>query len=167
MYGTLKKFDPELYRITDKVSRMAVQQMLTTKLPQLTHIDNPNQYGIDLLSVDEHGKVVYAWEVENRLGVWKEHRKNFPFSSVNCIERKIDMMQNWVYKIGKDLQVDSNARPFYVQTRSDNKRCIIVAGAKVIAFGEYRVDWKNKYVNDGILEKVAQVPVSECRHFDM
>lgn len=79
MFGERKPFSHALHQKNDPQSRRIVKEyFLRNKMPLN---DNPNKYGVDLISEDESLQV----EVEHRL-VWKA--EEFPFAEVNLPERK-------------------------------------------------------------------------------
>jgi hypothetical protein len=79
MIGAYKKFDAALFDNNDPKSREVVKSYLASNGIPVN--DNPDKYGVDLISSDGKIKV----EVERRL-VWKS--VEFPFNEINIPERK-------------------------------------------------------------------------------
>ena len=79
MIGTRKKFSNTLFKNNDPKSRQIVKDYMAKQ--GIKVIDNPNKYGVDLLSEDDSLHI----EVEHRL-VWTE--PEFPFEEINLPERK-------------------------------------------------------------------------------
>lgn len=77
--GERKPFDPANFEENDPASRACVRAYFARNLVHL--IDNPDRYGIDLISPDGF----FSVEVERR-NVWTG--KDFPFAEVNLPERK-------------------------------------------------------------------------------
>lgn len=79
MIGVRKPFSKSLHRSNDPQSRRIVKEYL--KRNGIEVEDNPNQFGVDLISKDGTLQV----EVEHRL-VWDS--EEFPFEEINVPERK-------------------------------------------------------------------------------
>ena len=77
--GERKPFDPANFEDNDPKSREVVKAYFRKNLIEL--VDNPDRYGIDLVSPDGF----FSVEVERR-SVWNTH--DFPFVEVNFPERK-------------------------------------------------------------------------------
>jgi hypothetical protein len=88
MTGVIKQFDADNYTVNDKKGRDAFRKFLNSlhKNGNKT-TDNSNPYGIDLITLNNNNIVVKAWEIEVREQNWKGDIP-FPFSEINCIERK-------------------------------------------------------------------------------
>jgi len=86
MLGTLKKFDREEHKTYDQLGRDAMRKFIDKTLASKGYhtIDNPNEYGIDLLTLNKNDEVVHCWEIEVRHGNWQGDVK-FPFRDINCI----------------------------------------------------------------------------------
>ena len=88
MMGELKSFDTLEHSVYDSKGKEAMLNFLNHTLESsLKSIENPNNYGIDLLTLNDQDKVAYCWEIEVRHGNWQGDRP-FPFREINCIERK-------------------------------------------------------------------------------
>lgn len=79
MIGKHKPFSKSLFNGHDPKSRTIVKDYLAKN--QIMVNDNPNKFGVDLISEDGTLKI----EVEHRT-VWKE--EEFPFALINVPERK-------------------------------------------------------------------------------
>jgi hypothetical protein len=79
MIGALKPFSKSLHRNNDPKSRQVVKAYL--KRNDIVVEDNPNRYGVDLISPDGTLQI----EIEHRL-VWTTDE--FPFDDINVPERK-------------------------------------------------------------------------------
>jgi hypothetical protein len=79
MFGERKPFSQALHKNNDPQSRRIVKEYFLRNKMSLN--DNPNKYGVDLISEDQSLQV----EVEHRL-VWKDDE--FPYDQVNVPERK-------------------------------------------------------------------------------
>jgi hypothetical protein len=79
MIGEYKPFDQTLFRQNDPTARQIVKAYLLKS--DISVIDNPDPYGVDLISPDNLLKI----EVERRV-VWKT--PEFPFDTINFLERK-------------------------------------------------------------------------------
>ena len=79
MFGERKPFSKSLHQKNDPQSRRIVKEYFLRHNMPLN--DNPNKYGVDLISEDQSLQV----EVEHRL-VWKD--EEFPFDEINVPERK-------------------------------------------------------------------------------
>jgi hypothetical protein len=92
MSGERKPFDQANFEENDPDSRRVVRAYFARNSVAL--IDNPDKYGIDLVSPDGFFKV----EVERR-GIWTT--KDFPFNEVNLPERKAKFFKdnNTIYAI--------------------------------------------------------------------
>ena len=119
-------------------------------------IDNPNQYGIDLLTVNTDNIVVKAWEIEVREYNWKGDIP-FPFSEINCIERKEYMWRREKEFYDKiPFVVDKACEVLYVQLNDICTRAVIIPSSLIL---KYRLKpWKNRKC-DG--EYVRQVPIEK------
>ena len=85
MYGVAKRFNRALHAGNDPQSRRIVKEYL--KKQGIVVNDNPNVYGIDLISPDGTLQI----EVEHRL-VWDSDE--FPYEEVNVPERKAKFLQD-------------------------------------------------------------------------
>lgn len=79
MIGEYKKFSKTLHNQNDPKSRKIVKEYF--KKNDILLEDNPDKYGVDLLSKDRTLQI----EIEHRL-VWTD--PEFPFEEVNVPERK-------------------------------------------------------------------------------
>ena len=67
MTGVIKQFDAVNHTINDKKGRNTFSKFLNSlhKNGNKT-VDNPNPYGIDLLTLNSDNVVIKAWEIEVR-----------------------------------------------------------------------------------------------------
>jgi len=154
MVGTLKTFDKAEHSQYDNKGKDALMKYLNSQGE--TTIKNPNQYGIDLLTV-ENDVVKGCWEVEVRHGNWRGDVP-FPFNKINCIERK-----DYLWRKDQELfdkipfAVDSEAKIYYVQLNNECNRAVIIDGDTVLQYP--LVSWDNRKTAG---EYVRQVPISKC-----
>ena len=159
MKGVIKKFSKPDYDRNDRRGREALKPFLN-KLTKLRTIDNPNKIGIDLLTLNSKDQVVACWEVEVREGNWLKDTL-FPFSTINCIERKEYQWrkeQEFLDKIPFELHKD--CKVFYVQMNNLVNRCVIIDSSIILK--HKLIPWKNRKSED---EYVRQVPVSLCKQY--
>lgn len=166
MVGVIKRFSPKEHSIYDTKGKEAWIKYLTEikfKNKNYTNIENSNEHGIDVLTLNEKGEVIFAWEIEVRNGVWKGD-VDFPFDSINCIERKDyqwrkepSFLKKIPHPVGESLIV------YYVQLNSLCNRAVVINGSKILE--NPLIEWKNKYVKSG--EYVRQVPISETKQVKM
>lgn len=158
MLGTIKKFDSKEHSVYDSKGKTAMMNFLNRKLAEynLKTIENPNQYGIDLLTVNSNNKVVHCWEIEVRYGNWRGDVP-FPFSEINCIERKDYQWrrdEEFVKKIPYEML--DKYKVSYVQLNAECTRAVIIDGDIIL---EYPLkQWANRK-SDG--EYVRQVPIKK------
>jgi hypothetical protein len=157
MLGVRKPFDKEMHDQTDEAGKNATLEFINRNLadkPNLRTIENPDQYGIDLLTLNEKDEVIACWEVEVRFGNWKGDR-DFPFDTINCIERKDHMWKkenSFTDKI--PFPVTSNCKVYYVQLNDLCNRFAIIESANVL---KCRLrPWSNRFQQG---EMVRQVPL--------
>ena len=135
MQGNRKPFDPALHARTDSPGKNATLKLVDRLLSHksnLRTIENPDQKGIDLLTLNEKDEVVACWEVEVRLDSWKGDR-SFPFDSMNCLERKDHMWKkekSFTDKI--PFPLTSDCEIFYVQLNNLCNRFAIVEAEQVL-----------------------------------
>ena len=159
MKGTIKSFDDDNHAKNDVRGRIAVKKFLDENT-SLHTIDNPNRYGIDLLSLNKNDEVIACWEIEVREEGWPNDT-SFPHRTVNCIERKEYQWRKepeFLRKIPFDLT--KNCEIFYVQVNNLCTRCIVVDSSIIL---NYRlIPWSNKKAKG---EYVRQVPVGLCKQY--
>lgn len=158
MVGTLKKFDVYDHNQYDKLGRDSLKNFLNKDktFSQWRTIDNPNIYGIDLLTLDENDNVLYCWEVEVRHGNWQGDRP-FPFSEINCIERKDHQWRkekSFTSKIPYNLSDKCDV--YYVQLNKECTRAVFIKSDKILE--KPLKQWNNRKSSG---EYVRQVPISE------
>lgn len=85
MFGVHKQFSRSLHKGNDPQSRRVVKEFFQKR--GITLNDNPNEYGIDLVSPD--GTLMV--EVEHRLP-WTD--EEFPFAEINIPERKAKFLRD-------------------------------------------------------------------------
>lgn len=161
MYGHLKSFDRDEHRTYDSKGKRAALDAIRNHLDLakgLRTIENPDRYGIDLLTLNENDEVVACWEVEVRHGNWSGNRP-FPFREINCIERKDhqwrkddSFLKGIPYKTTEELEV------FYMQLNRECNRAVIIKGDTVLKYP--LKPWRNRKASG---EFVRQVPVTQTR----
>jgi len=164
MQGTLKTFDKAEHGTYDKLGKDAFKKYLNEKLAPhgLVTIENKNAYGIDLITLNSNGEVVHCWEIEVRHGNWKGHVR-FPFSDINCIERKDHQWRredSFIKKISHPLA--SEYRVTYVQLNRECTRAVCIEDSTIL---EHKlIPWANRKSTG---EYVRQVPISETSQLNL
>ena len=156
MIGTLKQFDANEHSVYDSKGKKAMLEFLNRKLKTFKTIENPNNYGIDLLTLDTNNKVVHCWEVEVRYGNWKGD-VSFPFSDINCIERKDYQWKRdpeFLKKIPFEMHEEYNIS--YVQLNDMCNRAVIIDSRTILKYN--LKPWANRKSSN---EYVRQVPIKE------
>ena len=159
MSGSIKEFDKDEHDIWDKKGKDAIIKFLVDGLADknLTVIENPNKYGIDILVLNDKNVVKAGFEVEVRYGNWVGDKK-FPFGEINCIERK-----DYMWRKDKELydkipyKCSSSMILCYAQLNDLCNRVVIIQGDRILKYN--KVKWSNRKSNN---EYVRQVPLSEC-----
>jgi len=156
MSGALKSFDNTEHKIYDTKGKDAMISVLNKNCPQYKNIENPNTFGIDVLTLNNSGKVVGCWEVEVRHGNWQGD-VSFPFREINCIERKDYQWrrdQEFLDKIPYEMA--DKYKVYYVQMNRECTRAVIIDGDIIL---DYPLkEWRNRKA-DG--ECVRQIPISK------
>lgn len=156
MMGSLKSFDKKDHEIYDYKGKFAVMDFLNRKLKNCKTIENPNKYGIDLLTVNEYNKVIHCWEIEVRYGNWKGDVA-FPFGEINCIERKDYQWRKDQELFDKiPMEVTNDMKVTYVQLNAECTRAVFIDSKTILDFP--LKPWANR---KGSNEYVRQVPISE------
>lgn len=142
MIGKYKKFDKQLFEQNDLKSRQVVKKFFLSK--NIVVDDNPNKYGVDLISDDEKVQI----EIERRPTWTKEQ---FPYSEINIPERKAKFFKN--------------DRVSYVIVSNDYSRLGIIQGKKLINFinNNYLKESSNRFVSSG--EMFYKIPKEEFKWF--
>lgn len=142
MIGKYKKFDKELFNQNDLKSRQVVKKFFLSK--NIVVDDNPNKYGVDLVSEDESVQI----EIERR-PVWVN--EEFPYPRVNIPERKT-----------KFFKTDKTS---YVIVSNNFSRIGVIPGKKLIKFinKDYLEESKNRFVDSG--ELFYKIPKEEFKWF--
>lgn len=164
MKGVLKKFDSIDHSKNDAKGRNAFRDFLN-KLHKNGNrtIDNPNPYGIDLLTLNLSDVVIKAWDVEVRENTWIGEIK-FPFSTVNCIERK-----DYIWRKEQELfnkipfDVDKNCELSYVHLNNICTRAIIIPGQIVLRYKLVQLDnikCSGEYIRRVPVNKTFQVKLN-------
>lgn len=159
MQGSIKKFNKEEHSLFDDKAKQAWLKYLNNYKfanTKIKTIENPNIHGIDLISLNENNQVIFAWELEVRAGNWKGDIE-FPFSSINCIERKDYQWKKapeFVDKI-KPYELAKDCTVYYVQFNDLCSRAVVIEGSVILE--QKLIPWSNRYVQNG--EYVRQVPV--------
>lgn len=128
MYGKSKRFSPSLHQGNDPKSRQVVRDFLARY--GLVVKDNPNRYGVDLISDDGLLQI----EVEHRLP-WVD--EEFPYNEINVPERKAKFLKDG------DVQYIILSRAF------DRLGIIMGKVIKPFIVDDNLVANPNKYVRDG------------------
>lgn len=156
MVGSIKKFDRQDHILNDDAGRSAFKAFLNKTFSKYRTIDNPNAYGIDLITLNEKDEVVFCWEIEVRRENWKGNIK-FPFSDINCIERKEymwrkepELSQKIPYKMA------ANCKVYYVQLNDLCNRAVVIDGDMILQYD--LKPWRNRKSDN---EYVRQVPVQK------
>tara|TARA_R100001460_G_scaffold103552_1_gene148799 strand:+ start:165 stop:683 length:519 start_codon:yes stop_codon:yes gene_type:complete len=158
MKGTLKKFNKREHGVYDTKGKDAILAYLPRafKDSKYKHIENPNEHGIDVLTLNEDNQVVACWEVEVRHGNWRGNRP-FPFGEINCIERKDHQWrkaETFTSKI--PFEFADEYKVYYVQMNKECTRAAIIKGDTVLKYP--LKPWRNRKASG---EYVRQVPISE------
>lgn len=158
MFGTLKSFDSKDYATYDSKGKTAgiIVADWYFKEENTRTIENPDRYGIDLLTLNEDDEVIACWEVEVRHGNWRGDIE-FPFRDINCIERKDHQWRKdktFTSKI--PFKLSSSYKVFYVQFNKECTRAVIIDGDVVLTHP--LKPWSNRKAQG---EYVRQVPISE------
>jgi len=157
MKGTIKPFDAQLHDLTDKKGKLAFLSWLANT--ETKSIENPNQYGIDILSLDDEDRVIHAWEIEVRVKNWK-YDGPFPYSTINCLERKEYMWRKGPeFKAKIPFDIHDKCLVSYVQLNKDCTRAVIVPGDVILDYPKVRTT--NRF---NTVEYVRQVPAVKAIH---
>jgi hypothetical protein len=162
MHGALKQFDASEHAVYDTAGKTAMLAYLNHKLTKYRTIENPNKYGIDLLTLDANDKVQYCWELEVRHGNWKDDTK-FPYKEINCIERKDYQWrhdQEFYDKI--PFAVSNQCIAYYVQLNKQCNRAVIIRDSIILTFP--LKSWANRKAEN---EYVRQVPITSTTEIDL
>jgi hypothetical protein len=164
MSGALKPFDAQNHQDNDQVARDAMLAFLRSVNTECTHIENPNVYGIDLLTLDANNEVVFCWELERRVRHWVGDIK-FPFKTINCFERKdyqwrkdSAFTKNIPYKLAADCKV------FFVQMNDLCNRAAVIDGDIILKHP--LVPHANRFIRNGS-ENIRQIPVEDIEMWDI
>ena len=158
MVGTLKSFDRQEHMIYDSKGKDAVMRFANRVLKErsLKTIENPDKYGIDLLTLNNKQEVVACWEVEVRHGNWKGDVR-FPFKEINCIERKDHQWKrekSFTDKIPYKLA--DKYKIYYVQLNKECTRMVVIDADKILDYPLKQ--WHNR---KSAGEYVRQIPITE------
>jgi hypothetical protein len=157
MTGVIKQFDAVNHTINDTKGRNAFRKFLNSlhKNGNKT-VDNSNPYGIDLITLNNNKIVVKAWEIEVREQNWKGDIP-FPFSEINCIERKEYMWRKDKEFYDKiPFTVDKQCEVLYVQLNDICTRAVIIPGSIILKY-ELK-PWRNRKCSG---EYVRQIPIDK------
>ena len=161
MLGNLKKFNRAEHRVYDTKGKDAALKVIDSQWAKRNNdnwrtIENPNQYGIDLLTLNEKEEVVACWEVEVRHGNWRGDVP-FPFREINCIERKDhqwrkdkSFLEKIPFKMAEDYRV------FYMQLNKECNRAVVIKSDTILKYP--LKPWRNRKAEG---EYVRQVPITE------
>jgi hypothetical protein len=157
MTGTIKPFDAQLHAVTDKKGKLAFLSWLSNHATK--NIENPDQYGIDILSLDNKNRVVHAWEIEVRVKNWMYDRP-FPYKTINCLERKEYLWRKGPeFKAKIPFEIHDECKVSYVQLNKDCTRAVIVPGVVILDYPKVRTT--NRF---NTVEYVRQVPAVKAAH---
>jgi len=158
MVGALKYFDKQEHGMYDSRGKDAVIKFVDRVLKgkSLSTVENPDKYGIDLLTLNDKQEVVACWEVEVRHGNWRGDVM-FPFKDINCIERKDHQWRREKsftdripYKMANKYKV------YYVQLNKECTRLVLIDADKILDYPLKQ--WRNRKAEG---EYVRQVPITE------
>ena len=158
MLGALKSFDVSDHNVYDSKGKDAMLKFLNAKLAQynLKTIENPNKYGIDLLTLNDLNKVVHCWEIEVRHGNWQGD-VSFPFREINCIERKDYQWRREEEFLNKiPFNMASDFKISYVQLNRECTRAVMIDSHTILKYPLKQ--WSNRKAEG---EYVRQVPIKE------
>lgn len=145
MKGAYKKFDKNLYAQNDAIARKISKQFIEKKL-NLTAMDNPDSFGVDLYLVRNGSVIAYAeTEVKN---VWNSY--DFPYGTVQFPERK-----------GKFVDLD---KPTLFCMINNQKTRLLYVWSKDLKSSPL-VHVPNKYTAEG--ELFYQVPIQKVSFYDI
>ena len=162
MVGVIKSFDRASHDKNDDIAKKAMIKFLDKHLPHCKNIENPDVHGIDVLSLCD-GEVVACWEVERRAAFWKGNSP-FPFSEVNCLERKDHQWRKEsTFTSHINFPISNDCMVCYVQMNDICSRIAIIDGDVVLK--HKLTEWSNRYVKSG--EYVRQVPISEALQYEI
>jgi hypothetical protein len=145
MQGVRKQFNKKLHRDNDPKSRHVVKKFFEERGVRL--IDNQDEYGIDLVSIDGSAKI----EIEHRL-VWTG--KEFPFDEINLPERKTKFFLK-------------NQGAYYVILSKDYSRMGMISGKNMLNYlnNKNLKESSNRFVTGG--ELFYKIPKSEFGWLDI
>ena len=161
MRGNIKPFSNHMHSVTDNQGKNALLSYLDRNKIGFKNVSNPNRHGIDVLTLNDQDEVVIAWEVEVRNGAWK-FDSNFPYSTINCIERKEYMWRKEEEFSNKiPYKIADNCNVYYVQMNKNCNRAVMLEGETILKYPLVRSF--NKYAEQhNITEYVRQVPSKEA-----
>ena len=141
-----KPFEQNVFNLTDAPAREAGKFLLDNLFPNISTIDNPDKYGIDLLltSKDDPKVLMGAAEVEVKL-VWKG---SFNYQTLHFPERKKKFIKGSTY---------------FIIFNKDLTECFLVPGFDVLA--SPLVEVSNYKIKSG--EKFFDVPITKCLHYKL
>jgi len=164
MLGSLKKFDQAEHNIYDDKGKNAVIKFASRVLKGKGYktIENPNEHGIDVLTLNEKGEVIGCWEVEVRHGTWQGDIA-FPFDMVNCIERKDHQWKREKTFTDKiPFPLAKKYKVFYVQLNKECSRGVVIDGDIITDYPLKQ--WANRKAQG---EYVRQVPIEKTMQVKM
>jgi len=163
MRGNIKPFSNHMHSVTDNQGKNALLSYLKRNKIGFRNVSNPNKHGIDVLTLNNKDEVVSAWEVEVRNGAWK-FDSNFPFPTINCIERKEYMWRKEEEFSNKiPYKIADNCNVYYVQMNKNCTRAVILDNKTILEYPLVRSF--NKYAKEhNITEYVRQIPSKEAEH---
>lgn len=139
----IKPFDPKSHKKYDKAAKEVFSEYLKNN-GYSEVIENPNQYGIDLLATTTEG-VLHKYDVEVKTG-WKV--RYFNWSTVHIPERKRKFAEL------KDQ--------FFVVLNEELKHAFVVTGATYLKCESIIKDTVNQ-PGDHFVE----IPVNECKRIEI
>lgn len=164
MTGVIKPFDQDSHDRTDQFGKNSfINYVNRFHRNGLRTIENPDRYGIDLLTLNTNNIVVRAWEIEVREDYWISDT-SFPDKTVNCIERKEHLWRkDSSFYSHIPYEVDDACETVYVQMNRLGTRAVIIPGNLVLKYRKKL--WPNKFskkefVRQVPLDKVIQIRLS-------
>ena len=139
----IKPFDPISHKKYDKAAKeVFIEYLKTNGYTEI--IENPNQYGIDILATTSDG-VLHKYDVEVKTG-WKV--RYFNWSTVHIPERKRKFAE-------KENQ-------FFVVLNEELKHAFIVSGAKYLECERIIKDTVNQPE-----DHFVEIPVKDCKRVEI
>jgi hypothetical protein len=162
MMGTIRKFDKENHKKNDKKGKDAFMNFINPQHKNGNRtINNPNEYGIDLLTLNKDDLVIMAWEIELREYNWRGDVP-FPHKEINCLERKEYMWRREKEFYDKiPFSVDPACKLFYVQLNDICSRAVIIPSTVILKYNlQLCKNSINEYIRPVPIEKTLRIRLS-------